>query len=111
MKFATYLAIVAYVKAMEGEMMDDKDEDDVPVAYGAECSEELPCEDATLTCVTAEEVEGMASFCQDCAAESRTWDDWVEFACPGDESDDEDDGAKTIVASVMAVVASAALMA
>ena len=107
MKFATLVAFVAVAHAQDEAPVEEEAVVE-PVAYGAECSEELPCELETDTCVMA--ADGMTGYCQDCAAESREWDDGAVFVCPGDEAGEED-SARSLVAGAMAVLATASMMA
>ena len=99
MKFFALLAVVA----AQDETTTAAPE---PVAYGADCSADGVCADGTSTCIY--EATMTTGYCQDCTLESRTWEDSVEFVCPGDA---EMEGSNTVVASAMALVAAAAMMA
>ncbi len=95
MKFAT-IALIAVVSAQEEETFATQG-----AACGAdgddECAETEECAVATET----------TSFCQDCTAESRSYEDESTFVC----ADDEATGSMTLAASTMALLAAAAMMA
>ena len=93
MKFATLL--IAAVAAQDGEV----------VEYGAECSDDVPCE-GSLTCVLA--VDGVTGYCQDCSLPAREWTDMEEFVCP---EDGMEDSSSTLILSTAAVLAAASMMA
>ena len=91
MKFATLFALVAVASAQ--------------VAYGDECTETEVCADDLECAWTMDDTTG---YCQDCTAEDREWDDGEEFYCM---SDMEEESSKGLVASAVALVAAATMMA